>query len=136
MKYLIAYISALLVFGAIDASWLTVMGRILYRPTLGDILAPDVRLAPALAFYLIYPIGIVVFAVIPALRCDSAPLAFGYAMLFGAIAYGTYDLTNYATLRNWTFQITAIDIVYGALVSAIAAAVSVFAFRVISRWLS
>jgi uncharacterized membrane protein len=120
MSYLIAYIGILIVFGVIDAGWLKFMGPTLYRPVLSDILAPSVRLAPAIAFYLSYPVGILVFSVIPGLRSGSALSAFLLALLFGAIAYGTYDLTNYATLRNWTLIITITDIAYGALLSGIA----------------
>ena len=120
MANLISYVCVLVVFGAIDACWLTFMGPILYRPPLADILAPNVRLAPAIAFYLSYPVGVVMFAVLPGLRTGGASNVFLSALLFGAIAYGTYDLTNYATLRNWTLQITIIDIAYGALLSGIA----------------
>jgi uncharacterized membrane protein len=134
MTYLAPYISALVIFGMIDAAWLGLMGSALYRPTLGDILLPDVQLAPAIAFYLAYPIGIVVFAVMPALRSGgSLWLAFQFALLFGALAYATYDLTNYATLRNWTLQITIIDICYGALASGLAAVVATFVTRFLTR---
>ncbi|MGB6536679.1 MAG: DUF2177 family protein [Xanthobacteraceae bacterium] len=121
MSYLIAYISVLVVFGGADACWLRIMGPLIYRPALGEILAPSLRVAPAIAFYLGYPVGVVVFAVIPGLRAGMASSALFPALLFGALAYGTYDLTNYATLRHWTFQITILDILYGALVSGLAA---------------
>jgi uncharacterized membrane protein len=121
MAYLVAYIVVLVVFGTIDACWLIFVGPLVYRPTLADVLAPAVRIGPAIAFYLGYPIGVVVFAVLPGLRAGGATNAFLLAVLFGALAYGTYDLTNYATLRNWTLQITALDIVYGALLSGVAA---------------
>src|ERR1700689_5070494 len=116
MSYLVGYVGFLIVFGVIDAMWLTFMGPLLvYRPALADILAPNLRLAPAIAFYLIYPLGAIVFAVMPGLRAGSVSSAFFPALLFGAIAYATYDLTNYATLRNWNLQITILDIAYGAL---------------------
>jgi uncharacterized membrane protein len=133
MTYLVAYVAALVVFGIIDAAWLNSMGKILYRPTLGDILLTDLRIAPAIIFYLAYPIGVVVFAVMPGLRANSILVAFLSALLFGAIAYGTYDLTNYATLRNWTLQITLIDICYGALVSGIAAAAATLLVRTFTQ---
>jgi uncharacterized membrane protein len=133
MTYAIAYVAVLVVFGTIDAVWLTTMGAVLYRPALGDILAPTLRVAPAIAFYLMYPVGIVVFAVLPGL-CAHSPLAAAtLALLFGALAYATYDLTNYATLRNWTLQITVVDIGYGALTSSVAATVAYFAVRLIAR---
>ena len=88
MSYLVAYFTVLVVFGVVDAGWLTTMGPLLYRPTLGDILLPGLRLAPAIVFYLAYPIGIVVFAVLPGLRMASLPNAVALALLFGALAYG------------------------------------------------
>jgi uncharacterized membrane protein len=121
MSYRVAYLGALLVFGVLDLSWLSVMGPRLYRPALSEILLANLRIAPAVVFYLAYPIGIAAFAAAPALRNGSPQTAFFSGLLFGAIAYGTYDLTNLATLRNWTLQITVVDIVYGALVSAVAA---------------
>ena len=133
MTYLVAYVTVLIVFGAIDAVWLSTMGPIVYRPALGDILLPSLRIAPAIVFYLMYPIGVVVFAVLPALRAQSLSAAFTLALLFGALAYATYDLTNYATLRNWNLQITALDVVYGALASGIAATLACIVVRMIGR---
>ena len=67
-----------------------------------------------------------VFAVLPALRAQTPFTAAMLALLFGALAYATYDLTNYATLRNWTLQITVLDIGYGGLASSVAATAAVF----------
>ena len=133
MAYVVAYVTVLIVFGMIDAVWLTTMGAMLYRPALGDILVQNLRVVPAIAFYLLFPVGIVVFAVLPGLRAQSPLTAATLALLFGALAYATYDLTNYATLRNWTLQITVVDIGYGALASSIAAAAGYFAVRLIAR---
>ncbi|HUC49731.1 MAG TPA: DUF2177 family protein [Xanthobacteraceae bacterium] len=124
MTFVVSYVAALVVFGIIDAGWLHTAGKLLYRPALADILLDDLRIVPAILFYLAYPVGIVIFAVMPGLRADSAPSAFDYALLFGALAYGTYDLTNYATLRNWTLRIAAVDICYGALATGSAAVVA------------
>ena len=129
MSYFVAYLTVLVVFGAIDAGWLTIMGPLLYRPTLADILLESLRVAPAVIFYLFYPIGIVVFAVMPGLRAGSLTTTLLPALLFGAIAYATYDLTNLATLRNWTWQITLVDIGYGAIASGVAAVAAGFVLR-------
>jgi uncharacterized membrane protein len=133
MTYLIPYVAVLVVFGIIDAAWLNTMGKLLYRPTLGDILLDDLRIAPAMVFYFAYPIGVVAFAVMPGLHSDSLVVAFLSALLFGATAYGTYDLTNYATLRNWTLQIAVIDICYGGLASGIAATVAMLVARAFAQ---
>lgn len=133
MAYVAGYITALIAFGAVDAIWLRVMGPALYRPTLGDILLTDLRIAPAVMFYAIYPVGLLVFAVTPGLKSGSAASAAGLGLLFGAIAYATYDLTNFATLRNWTLQITVLDIAYGAAASAFAAYVGLLVVRAVSN---
>jgi uncharacterized membrane protein len=126
MTYVLAYATALLIFGAIDAAWLSIAGNLLYRPLLAPILAPSVRIVPALIFYIIYPIGLTVFAVLPAVKSKLIFPALQLGFLFGFLAYATYDLTNYATLRNWTLHLTVIDVLYGALASAIAAGVAAY----------
>ena len=134
MIYPLVYVSILVPFCLLDGIWLTVMGKLLYRPTLGDILLPSVNLPPAAAFYLIYPVGILIFAALPALKLASVSPAIIYGALFGALAYATYDLTNYATLRNWTLLISVLDIAWGAFASAMAATVAYYATRAIGPW--
>lgn len=135
MIYVVAYLITFAAFAAIDISWLMFMGAKLYKETLGDILAPQIRMGPAIAFYLLYPIGLVVFAVYPSLKSGSVGAAAFYGALFGFMAYATYELTNYATLRNWTLGITVIDIIYGAAVGAVVSAIAVVATPVVARWL-
>jgi uncharacterized membrane protein len=122
MMYAIAYVLTFVIFVALDVAWLTTMGAKLYKQTLGGILVEDIRLLPALAFYLMYPAGLVLFAVAPGLKIGSASTALLYGALFGLFTYGTYELTNYATLRDWTLQLTVVDIAYGVVVSGLVAA--------------
>ena len=129
--YPLAYVTVTVIFVLLDAAWLTVMGPVLYKPALGDILADKVRLAPAIVFYLLYPIGIAIFAVLPALRAGSVGHAAVYGALFGLFAYATYDLTNAATLRQWTTQITLADMAWGAIATGLAATISVVACRAV-----
>lgn len=121
MLYAIAYALTFVIFAAFDMLWLTTMGAKLYKQTLGDILSDEIRMLPAFAFYLMYPAGLVIFAIAPALKGGSPWIAVFYGALFGLFAYGTYELTNYATLRNWTLQITVIDMAYGLIVSGMVA---------------
>jgi uncharacterized membrane protein len=123
VNYALAYVASLLLFAAVDITWLMTMGARLYKQTLGDILLPTVNIAPAIAFYAIYPVALVYFAIMPALKSGSVALALFNGALFGFVAYATYELTNFATLRNWTLQITIIDIVYGAVASGLVSAV-------------
>jgi uncharacterized membrane protein len=134
MQLVAAYVAALVVFVLIDAVWLSVMGNMRYRPILGDILLPALRIAPALVFYAAFPIGIVALAVMPALKSGNLGAAVANGLLLGAIAYGTYDLTNYATLRNWNLQLTVLDIVYGAIATGAAAVAATAASRMVASW--
>lgn len=129
MQFLSSYVVVFLIFGTIDLIWLSAMGSVLYRPILGDILLEKLRIAPAIAFYAIFPVGIALFAVRPALDANSVATGMLYGAVFGAIAYATYDLTNFATLRNWNLQITVIDIVYGSFASMAAAGCAVLILR-------
>lgn len=130
MIFAVAYIAALVVFGILDAIWLSTMARRLYRPALGDTMLDKLRIAPALVFYLLYPVGIVVFAALPAIQSGSAGIALSYGALFGLLAYATYDLTNYATLRKWTLKLAVVDLVYGSVASS---AMAISAYQAV-RW--
>ncbi len=121
---LVGYGVALAVFVAADMVWLGTMASRLYRPTLGDIAVSGVNLSPAMMFYAIYPIGLLIFAVQPALKSGSVSTAAIYGALFGFFTYATYDLTNQATLRNWTLQLTLVDVAWGTILGAISASIS------------
>ena len=131
MKWVIAYIAAGLSFGALDALWLGWAGKNLYRPALGELLAPSFRPAPAIVFYLLYVAALVWFAVRAGHSGEMGAGGIGVAMLngalLGAICYATYDLTNQATLKVWPVHVTMIDIAWGAFASAVAAGVGCWA---------
>ena len=129
--YVYAYLATLAVFLPSDMVWLGTMASRLYRPTLGNILLSDVNLPAAGAFYAIYPVGLVFFAVAPALKSGSLGQATLGGALFGFFTYMTYDLTNQATLKNWTTQLTLADIGWGTLLGAISATA---AFWVVSKF--
>jgi uncharacterized membrane protein len=129
--YVLAYAILTSIFVVLDGAWLSIMGPALYKPALGDILADKVRLVPAIVFYLLYPIGIEIFVSVPALRSDSGGHATIYGAMFGLFAYATYDLTNAATLRQWTTQITLADIAWGAVATGLAATISVASCRAV-----
>ncbi|NWG24393.1 MAG: DUF2177 family protein [Pseudorhodoplanes sp.] len=123
MTYGAGYLVALVTMVVIDLAWLSVMAPRFYKPIMGDIALSGFNLGPAIAFYLLYPVGIVIFAVAPALKSGSVATALIYGALFGFFTYATYDLTNQATLRNWSTQLTLLDVAWGTvLVGATAAA--------------
>lgn len=105
----------------LDAIWLTVSAPRLYRPLLGDLLADDFRLAPAAIFYVLYVAGIVILAVLPAIDAGKWQAAAMSGAVLGLVAYGTYDLTNQATLRTWPAMLTAIDLAWGTVLTSVTA---------------
>jgi uncharacterized membrane protein len=122
MTNLAAYAATLALFLVADMAWLGTMVNRVYRPALGDLLIEGVNLPPAIVFYLLYPVGIVIFAVMPALKGGTIYTAMSYGALFGLFTYATYDLSNHATLRGWPLHVTVIDIAWGTLLGTMAAA--------------
>lgn len=113
MRFFAGYLAFLVAFGICDSIWLGTMTTRLYRPALGDLIVEQVRYWPAALFYFGFPLGVVHFALMPALRDGSGSSALVNGALIGLFAYATYDLTNYATLRPWTLTITLADLAYG-----------------------
>lgn len=120
MAWIVAWVACAVVFGALDALWLGWAGTNFYRPHLGDLLAANFRIVPALVFYAAYVSAIVWFAIRPGLSAGLGSAALNGALL-GAICYATYDLTNQATLRHWPVVVTLADIAWGAFATAVAA---------------
>ncbi len=131
-KLLLAWAATFIVMLAIDLLWLGVIAKSLYQQGMGDLMSPQPRLAAAAAFYLLYPIGLVIFAVWPGVNADSVLRAAWLGALFGLFAYGTYDLTNLAVVRNWPVSLSFIDMAWGTLASGVASAGGAAALR----WLS
>lgn len=122
--YAISYISTGLAFLALDAVWLGTMANRLYRPQLGDLMIADgFRLGPATLFYFLYIAGIVFFAIQPAWESGRWMTALVHGAVFGLLCYGTYNLTNLATLKDWSVTVTAVDMAWGSLATGIAAAI-------------
>lgn len=114
----------------LDFLWLSTMTKLFYRPRLGSLLSEQLVWPPALLFYVLYGIGLLAFVLRPALNDGTGLLAvFLWAALFGLVAYGTYDLTNHATLRDWPLAVTLVDMAWGALISGVASVVGVWLAR-------
>ena len=127
MTHLAGYLVTVATFVAADMVWLGTMAPRFYRPTLGDIAIAGVNLPPAIIFYAVYPIGLLIFAIHPAFKSESMMTAVVYGALFGFFTYATYDLTNHATLRNWTLQLTLVDVAWGSILGAMASAAGFWA---------
>jgi uncharacterized membrane protein len=121
MSWFYQFLIAGLVILALDMFWLIVVANKFYRGVLGSIMREKASLPPAVIFYVLYLVGLTVFVTAPA---ASVAGAFGYGALFGLVAYGTYDLTNAATLKIWATKLTVVDMLWGALLSSLAAGIA------------
>jgi uncharacterized membrane protein len=123
---LIAYGSTVLVFFALDFVWLSLSLKPLYQARLGGLLMAKPNLPVAALFYLAYVVGIVIFAVMPALAAGDWMRALWGGALLGLMAYGTYDMTNLATVSGWSAVVTVVDLVWGTVATAAAAVAGYF----------
>lgn len=123
MQYIYLYLVTVPVFFLIDMLWLGIVARGFYQTHLATFLGP-VNWPAAVGFYLIYIIGILFFAVVPALEANSLMKAVLLGALFGFFTYATYDMTNLATLKDWPIIVVVVDIIWGAVLSGSVAAVS------------
>lgn len=113
----LAYVGALAAMLVIDLLWLAVIAKNLYQSALGNLLADKPNLGAAGIFYLLYPLGVVYFAISPALASASLGQAALRGALFGFFAYMTYEFTNLALIRGWPSSLVAIDIVWGVVLT-------------------
>ena len=117
MKQVYLYLLTLPVFFGIDMLWIGVLAKGFYRNNLGHLLRPDINWAAALIFYLLYIVGILIFATLPALEKHSLRQAVIMGALFGFFAYATYDLSNLATLKDWPVNVVFVDILWGMVLT-------------------
>ncbi len=123
MKVLLAaYAGTLIVLVGLDLLWLGVVAKPLYQQGIGHLMAEKPNVPVALLFYLLFALGLVLFAVEPGGPTVSWGKTMVTAAMFGFFAYATYDLTNLATLKQWPIGLSMLDIAWGTCVSAVAAA--------------
>ncbi len=124
-RFAAAYAGTAVVMVVLDMLWLGVVAKPLYQQGIGHLMAEQPVVPVAVVFYLLYALGVTVFAVAPHLG-QAAPRGWGetlgMAALFGFIAYATYDLTNLATLKGWPLGLSLIDMAWGTVVSTASAA--------------
>ncbi|WP_302173750.1 DUF2177 family protein [uncultured Hydrogenophaga sp.] len=124
-RFVAAYAGTATVMVILDLVWLGIIAKPLYQEGIGHLMAEQPLVPVAVVFYLLYALGVVVFAVAPQLA-PAAPRGWvetlGMAALFGLIAYATYDLTNLATLKAWPWKLTIVDMAWGTVVTTVSAA--------------
>jgi uncharacterized membrane protein len=111
-------VATLVIMVAMDSVWISMVALPQFRAAFGDDLM--FRPVPGVVFYLLYLAGLLFFVIRPALASGGWTTALGYGAFFGLVAYGTYDLTNHATLRPWSAGLAASDMAWGTVLTAVA----------------
>ncbi len=119
-RWIAAYTAAGLVFAGLDALWLAVLAVEMYQASFGDMLLETPNMTAAVIFYGLYLLGIVFFVVKPGLTSGSWKTVLVHGLLFGLIAYATYDLTNLATLKGFPANVVLPDLAWGMFVTTVA----------------
>lgn len=128
--FALAAVSGLAALLALDGLWLTAMLRRFYEPRMGALLAESPNFAPAGVFYLLYAAGLAFLVVVPAVSGgESGWKTCLRGALFGLVCYGTYDLTNQATLKAWPLSLTVVDMSWGAALTGTACLASFWLTR-------
>jgi uncharacterized membrane protein len=114
---LLLYVTTFVCFLGIDMIWLRLIAKNFYADQLGPLLREKPILASALLFYLLYPIGLMIFGILRAPDVTSLRSVFLSGALFGFFAYLTYDATNYAVMKDFPLKVAIIDTLWGAVAS-------------------
>ena len=132
-QMILLYFITLAVFFVIDMIWLGVVAKGFYRRNLGLMMSPKVNWIAAMLFYLLFIVGLLVFAIRPALVAGVPINALFYGALLGLISYATYDLTNLATLKDWPLIVTVIDLIWGTVLGGIVSYISALLGRALLK---
>ncbi len=131
VKYLGLYALTFLVFIVVDLTWLGFVAQGFYRSNLGKLMLGTPVWPVAIAFYLLYVVGVLVLVVLPAAHAGNVWQAVLLGALLGLVAYGTYDLTNWSTLAGWPAIVSIADLAWGTVLTTIVATAGYF----IAKWL-
>ncbi len=129
MSWVKAFGGSLVAFLVLDGVWLSFIAKDFYRNQLGDLMKDEPDFAAAAVFYAVYVVGIVFLAVRPAVSAGDWRTAAIHGAVLGLLAYGTYDMTNLATLKDWPLPMVVVDIVWGMALTALAATAGYLATR-------
>ncbi len=127
-RYTILYLATLIAIVPIDFLFLGTVAKGFFTSEVGDMLG-DIRLAPAILFYLLYVVGILIFVSGPITATWQSTLLYG--ALFGLFCYATFELTSLSLLKHWTWPVVVVDVCWGTFVTAVSATIGL----VITNWM-
>ena len=116
---IITYLSVTTIFLFIDIIWLSQSFSYIYQPNIGELLRENIIIFPAILFYIIYPLGSTILVALPSLEKVLLKTIFINGFVLGVIAYGTYNLTNMATLEGWSAKVVIIDMIWGGFLTGV-----------------
>ncbi len=125
-KNFILYLLTIPVFFALDMLWLGLVAKDFYRRSFGNLMRPDTNWGAAIVFYLVFIVGLLMFAVLPALEKGNILRAMFLGASFGFFCYATFDLTGYAVIRDFPFNMVLVDLLWGIFLSGAVAGASYF----------
>lgn len=128
-RTVVLYLATLMVLIPIDFLFLGLVAKGFFTAQVGDMLG-EVRLAPAILFYLLYVAGILVFVSGSAMATWPSTLLYG--ALFGLFCYATFELTSLALLKHWTWAVVLVDVSWGTFVTAAASTLGLL----VADWLA
>lgn len=129
MKISMLYLATAFIFFAVDFLGLRFILKPVFVRHIAHLFADPFRAVPALLFYLGYVAGMLWFVSVPALRSGDPLAALLGGIALGLLAYGTYEFTNYATLRDWSMEQVAIDTIWGGVLTGFSAWAGVMVVR-------
>jgi uncharacterized membrane protein len=132
MTYLVLYAVTVVVFLGLDVVMLKKVMYPMFSSNIGSMMLDSPKMGPAAAFYLFYVGGVLWFASIPALQSGQPSQAFVAGFVLGLLAFGTYEFTNFATLRGWVIQMVAVDVVWGGVLTGTSAWIGVSVVKAFS----
>ena len=116
---IITFLSVSTIFLLIDIIWLSQSFSYIYQPNIGELLRENIIIFPAILFYIIYPLGATILVALPSLEKVLSKTIFINGFVLGVIAYGTYNLTNMATLEGWSAKVVIIDMIWGGFLTGV-----------------
>ena len=132
MEILIACVATAVVFLGLDAIWLKTFIGPFFRERIGHLMREDPLMGVAGGFYFVYALGIVWFAVVPALNAGEVAPALLNGAFLGLLGYGTYEATSMSIMKDWKWSMLIIDTAWGIAVSAVSAAAGFYAVGLLS----
>ena len=119
MQIAVLYLSTAVIFLVVDAVMLTLHMQPMFKRHIGALMLDSPRLIPAAIFYVGYVAGLLFLVSYPALKTGSAVLI--PAAVLGAMAYGTYEFTSYAIMKDWHISMVITDVTWGTILTALSA---------------